>query len=108
MYEGHLPDGSGIQRHSAGLIYPYVILARQKSDSLEWGIIGPDTGGYLWFGSRDDAVRAADIYKSNFDRRQTTSQRAAVAAASEEFRSTLARILEHNQREWDRFSLQRG
>ena len=25
MYAGHLPDGSSVQKHSAGGLYPYVI-----------------------------------------------------------------------------------
>lgn len=38
---GHLPDGSGIQRHSAGDYYPYVVEAKQTPAGLRWGVFGP-------------------------------------------------------------------
>ena len=41
MYQGHLSDGSSIQKHSAGGIYPYVIFAKQCGDSLRYGVIAP-------------------------------------------------------------------
>ena len=27
MYQGHHPDGSGVQKHSAGATYPFVVVA---------------------------------------------------------------------------------
>jgi len=30
MYEGHHSDGSGVQKHSAGGLYPYVIGIRER------------------------------------------------------------------------------
>lgn len=39
---GHLPDGSGVQKHSAGDHYPYVIEAKGGPDGLLWGVFGPD------------------------------------------------------------------
>lgn len=113
-YEGHVADGSSIQRHSAGPLYPYVIAARQRGDGLEWGITGPDTDGYIWVGTHADTHRIATFYKSRYDRRQadalhakaplpTARERLAIAA-----RAIGDRILARNQREWSRFAAQRG
>lgn len=32
MYQGHHPDGSGVQLHSAGPLYPYTIVLRECRD----------------------------------------------------------------------------
>lgn len=50
MYQGHHQDGSGIQRHSAGDLYPYVLAVRERlqadgSHLRSWLIIGPDYEG---------------------------------------------------------------
>lgn len=34
MYQGHLNDGSSVQKHSAGGLYPYIIYAKQCGDAL--------------------------------------------------------------------------
>lgn len=44
MYQGHLPAGNPVQRHSAGDHYPYVIEVwerPQASISRYYGVIGP-------------------------------------------------------------------
>lgn len=41
MYQGHLPDGSSVQRHSAGPLYPYVVVCRDSADGLVYSLIGP-------------------------------------------------------------------
>jgi hypothetical protein len=43
MYQGHMQDGSSIQRHSAGDLYPWVIYA-QGADEISYGYINPDDG----------------------------------------------------------------
>lgn len=42
MYQGHHPDGSSIQKHSAGSHYPFVIGKREGSD-LPWFVLHPDS-----------------------------------------------------------------
>lgn len=42
MYQGHLADGSGIQKHSAGGLYPYIIYAKQCGDKLRYGVLAPN------------------------------------------------------------------
>ena len=114
MYEGHLPDGSSVQRHSAGPLYPYVIAARQHGSALEWGVTGPDTDGYIWVGAHADADRVATFYKSRYDRRQAAAQQAKTKKLTGRERLSIAareigdRILAHNQREWSRYAAQRG
>lgn len=50
MYQGHHQDGSGVQRHSAGDLYPYVLAVRERLQAdgthlRTWLIIGPDYEG---------------------------------------------------------------
>lgn len=61
QYEGHLNDGSSVQKHSAGGLYPYVVVARdaKDGDGYEYGLIGPDTDGYVWIGSWEQATDSA-------------------------------------------------
>lgn len=56
MYQGHLPDGSSVQRHSAGGLYPFVIYARQRAERLVYGYIDPRDGSHNLVGSHDEAV----------------------------------------------------
>lgn len=46
-YQGHHPDGSGVQRHSAGDLYPYVVFAKETPGGLRWGYIAPNGRQYL-------------------------------------------------------------
>jgi hypothetical protein len=61
MYQGHHADGSSVQRHSAGDLYPYVVACRQQGDSLVWFLIGPGLPdrGSAPFARSEDAVYAA-------------------------------------------------
>ena len=77
MYQGHLADGSGIQKHSAGGLYPYVIGARQTPDGLQYGLIGAELSDYLWLGSHQQAERAAE---------QRIAERARIQRTDTEYR----------------------
>jgi len=90
QYQGHLSDGSSIQRHSAGALYPYVIAARQSGSKLEYGVVTPG-GQYIWTGTYDSAVEKAFALKSAKDRNLGAS-----------------RAMAHNQRQWSRYAAQRG
>jgi len=61
-YQGHHPDGGGVQLHSAGGLYPYVVYA-QGADVLTYGVIVPGQTGYL-VGSYDEAVDHAWALKN--------------------------------------------
>jgi len=66
-YAGHLGDGSGVQAHSAGGLYPYVIFAKENPHSdlgRSWHVIGPGINGSLRFASYLAAVGAADRCKT--------------------------------------------
>lgn len=41
MYQGHSSDGSSIQKHSIGGVYPFVIAARCGQSGIEYGVIKP-------------------------------------------------------------------
>ena len=61
IYQGHHPDGGGVQLHSAGGLYPYVVYA-QGADVLTYGVIVPGQTGYL-VGSCDEAAEHAIALK---------------------------------------------
>ena len=54
-YQGHLPDGSGVQAHSAGGLYPYIIVARDTIDGLVFYFQTPSG----WAGARHTSYGAA-------------------------------------------------
>jgi hypothetical protein len=66
-YQGHLADGSSVQKHSAGGLYPYVLYAKETPDGVKWGII--TTGGIkiaaVW--GYDDAALMAERLKRKYD-----------------------------------------
>ena len=68
-YAGHHPDGSSIQNHSAGPLYPYVLIWRDKkggpdaNGKYDVGVMGPRITGTMWCPSLDDAVKIAEIIK---------------------------------------------
>lgn len=69
VYAGHHPDGSSIQKHSAGPLYPYVLVWRDKNGGpdangkYDVGVIGPRISGPAWFDSLDGAVKIAEVLK---------------------------------------------
>lgn len=62
MYQGHLSDGSSVQKHSAGGLYPCVLFAQETEKGLQYGIITPKDQTGTIHGSHDDAVNAALKY----------------------------------------------
>ena len=57
MYQGHLADGSSIQRHSAGSHYPMVVGVQEGRDD-KWFVMAP-TGDTDFFFDGDIAYAAA-------------------------------------------------
>lgn len=58
-YEGHLNDGSSIQKHSAGGIYPCVLYVQHS----KYGIITPDNQEGTLYESYEAAINAALAWK---------------------------------------------
>lgn len=62
---GHLADGSSVQKHSAGPIYPCVITLRDKrlkgTGLFDYGLTSPRNPGPLWFSTLEAAHAVADI-----------------------------------------------
>lgn len=53
-YQGHMADGSSVQKHSAGGAYPYVLQLRDNPrGGFYWDMIGPGIAGKLTFESSD-------------------------------------------------------
>lgn len=40
-YQGHLPDGSSVQKHSAGSSYPFIVFGQETERGLRFGVMGP-------------------------------------------------------------------
>ena len=60
MYQGHMNDGSSVQRHSAGPLYPCVIYAQQIGPGVLWyGVISPEIPEGVLCGCHDAAVQYA-------------------------------------------------
>lgn len=60
-YQGHHPDGSSIQNHSAGPLYPFAIQVRDNpAGGYFWELIGPGLDRAIRFGRSEDASRAAE------------------------------------------------
>lgn len=62
MYQGHLNDGSSIQKHSAGGLYPCVIYAQETPKGLQYGTITPNDQKGTLHGTHENAVTAALHY----------------------------------------------
>ena len=58
-YQGHHSDGSSIQKHSAGELYPFVVQMREAHGGLRYELIGPGIDTALEFASYDDLVSGA-------------------------------------------------
>jgi hypothetical protein len=63
MYQGHMPDGSSIQRHSAGGIYPYVVFVKSTNGVSQYGVLEP-AGEESLFNSYTGAVQFAAALKA--------------------------------------------
>lgn len=67
VYEGHLADGSGIQKHSAGGAYPYVLVLRDSQrpgEKFDWGLVGGRIERPIWLASGASWNRAVDELKA--------------------------------------------
>lgn len=64
---GHLPDGSSVQKHSAGPLYPCVLIMRGGllGQNYDVGVISPRNQEPLWFSNHDTAVAVAELIKQD-------------------------------------------
>lgn len=61
---GHLPDGSSVQKHSAGGLYPAVLVWRDSKApdrKYDVGLLLPGHSE-IWFKTSDDAVAAGEAW----------------------------------------------
>lgn len=71
VYQGHLPDGSSVQAHSAGGLYPVVLVYRDKvggpnaDGKYDVGVISPKNQDPIWFKSSDAAIAVSEAIKAN-------------------------------------------
>lgn len=65
-YQGHHNDGSSVQAHSVGGIYPFVIVAKQFGDEVRWGCLIPgDTEPRNYYGGANGYDRAHEAAESH-------------------------------------------
>ena len=62
-YQGHASDGSSVQKHSCGGLYPYVIFAQETIEGLRYGVVGPGKPNGILVGSYEQAVSFAVALK---------------------------------------------
>ena len=66
---GHLSDGSSVQKHSAGGLYPVVIWHRDKTlpgaGKYDVGLTWPDQAEPVWFRDYDSAINVAEAIKES-------------------------------------------
>lgn len=110
QYQGHHSDGSGIQNHSAGPLYPYVIGVRERQVDGEfvrsWILLGGKIRGEIELRTHDDAVEAAQLFLAQDEIRAAAPK--GVELASLQINNAFDRVHAHNQREWSRFAAQRS
>jgi len=78
MYQGHLPDGSSIQRHSAGSHYPFIVVGRESEFGLLWGVQAPNEANpAFWESGPGACARAFETAEALAnDRTRAAAQRA--------------------------------
>lgn len=64
-YLGHLNDGSSVQKHSAGGIYPCIVYSQETPSGRKWGLITPENQDGTLYNSYEHAVRMGIIYKAS-------------------------------------------
>jgi hypothetical protein len=81
QYQGHLADGSSVQKHSAGGLYPFVLYAKETATGIRWGVITPAGIKIAASWSYDNVVLVAERLKRHHDARRV---RASVTPEEEE------------------------
>lgn len=110
QYQGHHSDGSGIQNHGAGPLYPYVIGVRERQVDgafvRSWILLGGKIRGEIELRTHDDAVEAAQLFLAQDKIRAAAPKGADLVRL--QISSAFDRVHTHNQREWSRFAAQRS
>lgn len=66
-YQGHLADGSSVQKHSAGPVYPYVVYGRTINGEMHWEVLGPGVEDFIRFEKSYQAAACANNLKMAYD-----------------------------------------
>ena len=94
MYQGHLSDGSSVQKHSAGPLYPYVLGVKEYQFepgvfTRTWVAIGP--AGEFQAPTQEEVIAFIQQKKCEADSRRR-----------------LALATSHNNQQWALFQKQRN
>jgi len=73
-YQGHMADGSSVQKHSAGGLYPFVLYVQETPRGLAWGFISPSGFDSTAKFTYDQVVMAAEAEKAAYDYRQAAQR----------------------------------
>ena len=66
FYAGHLPNGNAVQKHSAGDLYPGIMVAKGKPNELKYGY---SYAGYVnYYSNQGAAVQMAQCVKQSYDK----------------------------------------
>lgn len=88
-YQGHLPDGSSIQRHSAGTHYPFIV-GKQEGQRRPWFVMEPS--GKIIDRQVECRVAFENAEYLARARRERERQAAAAAAAAQPPQPATARV----------------
>lgn len=65
FYEGHLPNGNAVQKHSAGDLYPVITVVKGKPNELQYGY---SYAGYVdYYSNQEAALQMALRVKQSYD-----------------------------------------
>ena len=65
FYEGHLPNGNAVQKHSAGDLYPVIMVTKGVAGNYRYGYM---YCGYVdWYIAQDYALQMAKRVKQSYD-----------------------------------------
>jgi len=61
---GHHRDGSGIQNHSVGGLYPCIQFKQETPNGQKWGLITPKDQHGTLYESYEETIEAANKYNN--------------------------------------------
>jgi len=59
---GHHADGSGIQNHSVGSLYPCILFKQETPNGMKWGLITPKNQEGTLYEGYNAAINAGNAY----------------------------------------------
>lgn len=91
-YLGHMPDGSSVQRHSAGGLYPFIPFIKDTPNGLRYGVICPDGTEVPAIFTHGEMILEVGHRQAERERAARAATRAAKFKAGREWALGFARV----------------